>query len=382
MKNKNKPRTNQDTKKLKPRGKPYRTAAARSASAALPLAEGQCGLSPRHRPAGSVPCRAPLECFGAQRAPFQAAVRVFGETGRPWGSPPAAGPLSHLSSQEDSWPRRGSARSEAPVRGRHRLLRTCSLPARPRRRCRETERGRRRAGPAAPIHRGEGGVRGWHSTATPAHPRGPLPTAPWREMLAVGRRRRARLALGARWGPAPPRPPPRPLGAGGRRGCAGNAGGSQGRDGRGQRPAGLRGWGKGRRRPPHRPPRPSFPRGGRGRSRPYPAPRGPPQPGHWGTAGPCGQQASSGGTHFMGWLWMGTGVAAESSLPEGSVRLVQRGCGLGVVGGSDGPRPGLNLFSVQYQGFLHRIEREMLNIFLCYWHLFILVLLVKSETYY
>lgn len=64
-------------------------------------------------------------------------------------------------------------------------------------------------------------------------------------MLAVGRRRRARLAPAARWGPAPPRPPPRPLGAGGRRGCAGNAGGSQGRDGRGQRPAWLRGRGRG-----------------------------------------------------------------------------------------------------------------------------------------
>lgn len=54
----------------------------------------------------------------------------------------------------------------------------------------------------------------------------------------------------------------------------------------------------------------------------------------------------------------------ESSLPEGSVRLVRRGCGLGVVGGSDVPRPGLNLFNVRCPGFVHRIEREMLNILL------------------
>lgn len=52
--------------------------------------------------------------------------------------------------------------------------------------------------------------------------------------------------------------------------------------------------GKGRRRPPHRPPRPSFPRGGRGRSGPCPAPRALRSPRLRGGAGPCGQQASAG----------------------------------------------------------------------------------------
>lgn len=72
----------------------------------------------------------------------------------------------------------------------------------------------------------------------------------------------------------------------------------------------------------------------------------------------------SGGHSSRGVGVGGDGVAAESSLPEGSVRRVRRGCGLGEVGGSDVPGPGLNLFNVQCLGFVHRMEREMLSIFL------------------
>lgn len=186
------------------------------------------------------------------------------------------------------------------------------------------------------------------------------------------------MALGARWGPAPPRPSPQPLAAGGRRGCAGKAGGCQGRDGRGQRPAWLRGGGRGGGALRFaRPGRPSPAVGGG-------APGLAPRPGPSAALVPEAERGRAAnrplrGTHFTGWLWMGTGVAAESPLPSGSVLLVRRGCGLGVGGGSDVPWPGLNLFNVLCQGFLHQIERERYLIFMLLLTYFYFSALSKSR---